>query len=236
MHRRALPLAFLLLLLPVVALAGGDARIEALGGVAHLDVGDGRVLPVIHGPFSTLLARRPGRRVQGAFEVELRDGRQLVRVDAVQGIDLRLLPADPSMVDGAEWRWMALPTVEADGLRSSVVVDGRAFAPVLRELARRQPVELFVRVTPEVQDGERKGELLGLKLAARSSLAVYRTVGASAPSGVFDAGAAVVVTRLAGDRLEVSAPDGTRGFVRLAELLPEGLPKPGLAGLGRQRR
>jgi hypothetical protein len=236
MNRRAVPLAVLLLALPVVAVAGGDARIETVRGVAHLDVGDGRVLPVVHGPFSALLARRPGKKVQGSFEVELRNAQLMVRVDAVQGIDLRRLPADPSMVDGAEWHLMSLPTKEADGSSSSVVVDGRAFAPVLRELARRQEVELFVRMTPGMFEGERKGELLGLKVAARTAVAVHAAPGSSAPSESFEPGAPIVVTRLAGDWAEVSAPGGARGFVRVAALLPEGLPKAGLASLGRQRR
>ncbi len=236
MNRRAVPLAVLLLVLPVVALASGDARIETVGGVAHLDVGDGRVLPVVHGPFGALLARRPGRKVQGSFEVELRNGQQLVRVDAVQGIDLRQLRADPTMVDGAEWRWMSLPTQEADGSHSSVVVDGRAFAPVLRELARHQEVVLFVRMTPERSEDERKGELLGLRVVARTAVAVHRTPGSSAPAETFEAGDPIVVTRLARDWAEVSAPGGARGFVRVAALLPEGLPKAGLANLGHQRR
>lgn len=236
MNRRAVPLAVLLLALPVVAVAAGDARIETVGGVAHLDVGDGRVLPVVHGPFSALLARRPGKKVQGSFEVELRNAKTMVRVDAVQGIDLRTLPADPSMVDGAEWRFMALPTKEADGSRSSVVVDGRAFAPVLRELARRQALELFVRVTPKVVDGERQGELLGLKVAARTAVAVHAAPGSSAPSESFEPGAPIVVTRLAGDWAEVSAPGGARGFVRVSALLPEGLPKAGLVDMGKQGR
>lgn len=236
MTRRALPLAVLLVLLPALALASGDAKIETRDGVAHLDVGDGRVVPVVHGPFSTLLARRPGRKVQGTFEVEVRGAQMMVRVDAVQGIDLRRLRGEPTMVDGAEWRYMALPTREADGSHGSVTVDGRAFAPVLRELARRQEVELFVRMTPRTVDGEREGELLGFALAARTAMAVHRAPGSGAPVESFAAGDAIVVTRLAGGWAEVSAPSGARGFVRVAALLPEGLPGAGIVDLGRQRR
>lgn len=207
-------------------------RVRLIDGRAHLESEDGRVLPVAHGPWSQVLARRGGSTVRPRFSVEaLPDGRALARVTGVEGIDVRRLQTRLAMADAPEWSLVSFAIVERGRESSSVVVETGGFGPLLRQLSRGRDHQLVVsvRMTSERLGDEPKGELLAVEVPLSRVTAVRSAARSDATVVESRAAGALLVTRVRGEWAEVATTRGERAWARVAELLPAASPAAGLA-------